>query len=83
MFQHKSETDRKAHQLHFAIRIGNIDYIKTMLADGVDLSEVNSVSTYISCVMIEPLNQSELMHVAIMIIGVLYFIISLCVLVLN
>ena len=44
LFQHKSETDRKAQQLHFAIRIGNIDYIKTLLADGVDLYEVNSVS---------------------------------------
>ena len=43
LFQH----NRQLNQLHFAIKMGDIDYIKALLANGVDLYEFDSVCSYL------------------------------------
>ena len=41
-------SDKQAEQFHFAIKMGNIDFIKAMLADGASLRDVDSVCNWSS-----------------------------------
>ena len=43
LFQHNNKSNGQEKPLHFAIKMGNIDHIKTLLANGADLYEVDSV----------------------------------------